>query len=117
MDSNIGKQKVTKGNRNPAWHNYSETIRNLNEEYDTTMKPLRSILSTSLEATEKRFDAKLEPILLEKKVAIGRIKEDFTVKADEATKKRDEAIKRARVVLNTELEAVKEAKKEEVVPA
>ena len=100
--------------KNPAWNAYNESVRKINEDYESKVRPLRVALSTKITDTEKRFDAKIEPLVREKKKLVENLKTDYTDKVTEAEKERTRAIKAARDVLNAELAAKKDEKKEEV---
>lgn len=94
--------------KNPAWGTYNETVRNINAEYDRTMKPLRVELSNDIAGVEERLDKKIRPLILEKQNAVAGLKSNFVIEADKATEKRNADIKRARVVLDAEIKGRKE---------
>lgn len=89
--------------KNPAWGTYNETVRKVNDEYDRTMKPLRVELSNDIAEVEARLDKKINPLLLEKRGAVEGLKGNFQIEAEKATKTRNDAVKRARVVLDAEI--------------
>lgn len=93
--------------KNPAWNAYNESTRKINEEYEATVKPLRTALSKDIAATEKKLDAKIEPLLLEKKQLVEKLKADFGDKITEAEKTRRTAMTQAQKVLNAERSALR----------
>ena len=97
--------------KNNAWSAYNETLRNLEEEYNAKIKPLRVALSNEITQTEKRFDDKIIPLQVEKKSAIEKLKSAYSESVTEAAQKRAKAEKVAREVLNAERESDKEAAK------
>ena len=103
--------------KNPAWHAYNEATRKLNEEYEATVKPLRQKLGNEIESVETKFKAKISPLTLERDTIIGKLQKDYTEAVIKETKGRNDAITRARKVLDAELSAQKEEKEESKVGA
>lgn len=93
--------------RNPAWKTYNETVEQINAAYDETMKPARKKLSDNIEATEKRFNKKIEPLILERNRVIEQFKNDFAELTRGEEEKRNAAMMRAAQVRNAELAAQK----------
>jgi hypothetical protein len=93
--------------KNPAWNAYNESVRKISEEYEAEVKPLRVKLSADLAKEERRFDDKINPLVMEKGVVLGGLKDAYSKKVADAEKKRREAVNRAQAVLNAELAAAK----------
>jgi hypothetical protein len=94
--------------KNPAWNAYNEEVRKINDAYESSVKPLRVTLSKELAATEKKFDAKINPLVLEKRTILDGLKEKYSDEVTASEKTRREAMVRAKEVLNAELKAVRE---------
>ena len=93
--------------KNPAWNAYNEKGREINEEYEKTVRPLRIKLGSELATIEKRFDDKIRPLVLERETLLGGLKDKYAEQVKEAEEKRQKAIKVAHNVLTAELAAGK----------
>ena len=96
--------------KNPAWNACNEATRKANEEYESSVKPLRVTLAKDIRETEKRFDEQIVPLQIEKKENIDMLKNEYSDKVMEAEAKRRKAVKVAHDVLNAELAAARSEK-------
>jgi len=94
--------------KNPAWAAYNESVRLANEEYEKSIKPLRNTLSTEIAQTERRFDDKINPLIIEKRTIITGLKDKYSDAVVEAETKRNAAIKTAAAVRQAEMNATKD---------
>ena len=93
--------------KNPAWNAYNESVRTINEEYEKEIKPLSRELSEDIAETEARFDAKINPLVIEKRNIVKKLQDNYTEQVIAAETIRRNAIARAHSVRNAELEAAK----------
>lgn len=101
--------------KNPAWNAHNETVRQLNERYESSVKPLRKTLGEELAKTEKRFNAKIIPLQQEKKTIIEDLKIGYAEAVMEHEVERRRNVKTAKDVLQAELAAIKSEKEAAVV--
>lgn len=95
--------------KNPAWNAYNEEVAKINAAYEAEVKPLRTALAKELVTTEKKWDAKIEPLIIEKCTALETLRKGYTDKVTAAGKKQREAVNRAHGILKAELDAQKQA--------
>lgn len=98
--------------KNPAWNAYNEAVRAINSEYEVSVQPLRKQVSVEIAKTEKKYDEKINPLVMEKAKIIGEIKIQYTEKVMEAEQARQKATKTAHDVLQAELKAGKDRERE-----
>jgi phage host-nuclease inhibitor protein Gam len=109
--------------KNPAWNEYNDKCREINEAYDKEAKPLRAKLSVEIGATEKKYNDQIQPLVLERDGLVSGIKAGFQERVRELEEKRKKALKTAHDVLQTEVHAFSEkraaekAAKKDAVPA
>jgi hypothetical protein len=96
--------------KNPAWNAYNEKHREINEAYDAEAKPLRAQLSQEITATEKKYNDKIKPLILERDALTSSLRAGFQEKVRELEEKRKKALKTAHEVLQSEIRAAKSDK-------
>lgn len=101
--------------KNPAWNAYNEKHREINAAYDEEAVPLRAQLSQEITATEKKYNDKIKPLVIERDSLTSGLRAGFSEKVRELEEKRKKALKTAHEVLQSEIEAFKQNKS--AVPA
>lgn len=94
-----------KRNHSSAWNAFNAKSRNIEVEYDKEMNPIREELEKDLSATQKRFDEKINPLVAQRNKALADLRSEALLKMQSAWKKRNDAIAKAREILQQELKA------------
>lgn len=103
--------------KNPAWNEYNEKCREINEAYDHEAKPLRAKLSAEITATEKKYNDQIQPLVLERDGLVSGLRAGFQERVRELEEKRKKALKTAHEVLQAEVHAFGEKRAAEKAAA
>ena len=103
--------------KNPAWNAYNEKVREINETYERSVRPIRTQLGAELAKLEKRIQPKIDALVIERSTLSGELKDAYAKDVAAAATAQREAIRVAHNVLEAELKAAKEAKALDALPA
>lgn len=103
--------------RNPAWNKYNETVREINSAYEGAVAPERAMLKERLKDIEAEYGPKIRTIQAERDVVEAQAQKAFKDVVKKADQNREDALRHAAQVRQSELAAIAEREEDEKVAA